>query len=43
MDGVFYLASRTKCVGDILRKNYGNIDAELIYREVTAYERTGDT
>ena len=40
---LFYLASRTKCIGDILRNNFGNIEAELIYREVTAYEKTGHT
>jgi len=48
MDGVMYWdkhpqPSKDACLGEIIQKNLGHIDAEFIYRELAPLHKTGDT
>ena len=48
MDGVMFWDQRVqpsndKCMGAVLQDKHGNIDAEVIYREIVPLHKTGDT
>lgn len=45
LDGVIYFADggSNTCIANILEANYGNITAELIYRQITGLHHTGNT
>lgn len=48
MDGVFFWdkhpqPSKSPCMGQVLKANYGHLSSETLYRDVIGYEETGNT